>query len=119
MLPFIGLGGTDDSIQLTADMPVWLEFAGNAELELNNYSEAVATFQRSIALNPGYPRSWAGLVAAHALAGKQDEARRLAEKLKAFAPDLNEEALTRQFGRHEGSRLREGLRLALALPAAQ
>jgi DNA-binding SARP family transcriptional activator/TolB-like protein len=99
-------------------MPVWLEFAGNAELELNNYSEAVATFQRSIALNPGYPRSWAGLVAAHALAGKQDEARRFAEKLRTFAPDLNEEALTSHFGRHEGSRVREGLRLALALPAA-
>jgi DNA-binding SARP family transcriptional activator/TolB-like protein/tetratricopeptide (TPR) repeat protein len=99
-------------------MPVWLEFAGNAELELNNYSEAAATFQRSIALNPGYPRSWAGLVAAHALAGRQEEARRLAEKLKTFAPDLNEDALTSHFGRHEGSRVREGLRLALALSAA-
>ncbi len=97
-------------------MPVWLEFAGNGELELNNYPEAIAMFQRSIALNPGYPRSWAGLVAAYALAGNPEEARRFAEKLKTFAPDLTNEALTRQFGRHNGSRLHEGLVLAFASP---
>ena len=42
-------------------MPVWLEFAGNAELELKNFPEAIELFRRSTALNPGYPRSWAGL----------------------------------------------------------
>ncbi len=97
-------------------MPVWLEFAGNGELELNNYPEAIAMFQRSIALNAGYPRSWAGLAAAHALAGSPDEAHRIADKLKTFAPNLGNEALARQFGRHDGSRLREGLVLAFALP---
>ena len=97
-------------------MPVWLEFAGNGELELNNYPEAIAMFQRSIALNSAYPRSWAGLAAAHALAGKPNEAHRHADKLKTFAPNLGNEALARQFGRHEGSRLREGLVLAFALP---
>jgi DNA-binding SARP family transcriptional activator/TolB-like protein/tetratricopeptide (TPR) repeat protein len=97
-------------------MPVWLEFAGNGELELNNYPEAIATFQRSIALNAGYPRSWAGLAAAYALAGSPDEAHRVADKLKTFAPNLGNEALARQFGRHDGSRLREGLVLAFALP---
>ena len=66
-------------------MPVWLEFAGNGELELNNYPEAIAMFQRSIAPR-GYPRSWAGLAAAHALAGSPDEAHRIADKLKTFAP---------------------------------
>jgi len=97
-------------------MPVWLEFAGNGELELNNYPEAIAMFQRSIALNAGYPRSWAGLAAAYALTGSPDEAHRVAEKLKTFAPNLGNEALARQFGRHDGSRLREGLVLAFALP---
>jgi DNA-binding SARP family transcriptional activator/TolB-like protein len=98
-------------------MPVWLEFAGNGELELGNYRAAIAMFQRSIGLNPGYPRSWAGLVAAYALAGEPDEARRIAERLKTFAPELSEDALTRQYGRANGSRLREGLVLAFALPA--
>jgi DNA-binding SARP family transcriptional activator/TolB-like protein/Flp pilus assembly protein TadD len=97
-------------------MPVWLEFAGNGELELNNYPEAIAIFQRSIALNSGYPRSWAGLAAAYALAGSPDDAHRVADKLKTFAPNLGNEALALQFGRHEGSRLREGLVLAFAVP---
>jgi DNA-binding SARP family transcriptional activator/TolB-like protein len=97
-------------------MPVWLEFAGNGELELRNYPEAIAIFQRSIALNAGYPRSWAGLAAAYALAGSPDEAYRVVDKLKTFAPNLGDEALARQFGRHDGSRLREGLVLAFALP---
>jgi hypothetical protein len=73
-------------------------------------------FQRSITLNAGYPRSWAGLAAAYALAGSPDEAHHVADKLKTFAPDLGREALARQFGRHDGSRLREGLVLAFALP---
>ena len=97
-------------------MPVWLEFAGNGELELNPYREAIAMFERSIALNPGYPRSWAGLVAAHALAGEPGEARSAADKLRTFAPNLNNETLTKHFGRHDGSRLREGLLLAFVLP---
>ena len=97
-------------------MPVWLEFAGNGELELSNYPEAIAMFHRSIALNSGYPRSWAGLAAAYALAGSPDDAQRVADKLKTFAPNLGNEALARQFGRHEGSRLREGLVLAFAVP---
>lgn len=97
-------------------MPVWLEFAGNGELELKNYPEAIAMFQRSIALNPGYPRAWAGLAAAYALAGEPDQARHFSEKLRTFAPNLSNEALTWQFGRHDGSRLREGLLLAFASP---
>jgi len=101
-------------------MPVWLEFAGNGELELNHYPEAIAMFERSIALNPGYPRSWAGLVAAHALAGESAEARSAAEKLKAFAPNLDSQALTQRFGRQDGSRLHDGLFLAfVALPRAE
>lgn len=117
--PAEGLGHVRYAMRLSPRdpiMPVWLEFAGNGELELNNYPEAIAMFQRSIALNAGYPRSWAGLAAAYALTGSPDEAHRVAEKLKTFAPNLDNEALARQFGRHDGSRLREGLVLAFALP---
>jgi tetratricopeptide (TPR) repeat protein len=95
-------------------MPVWLEFAGNAELELKDFAAAIDYFRRSTEINPGYPRGWAGLVAAHALAGHEAEAHRYAEKLMAFAPDLTADALVKQYGRHDSSRLHEGLRLALA-----
>jgi TolB-like protein/Tfp pilus assembly protein PilF len=98
-------------------MPIWLEFAGNGELELKNYREAIALFKRSAALNPRYPRSWAGLTAAYALDGETAEARRTAEHLKTFAPGLDSDALTRQFGRHPGSALREGLHIAFATGA--
>ncbi|SDM85137.1 BTAD domain-containing putative transcriptional regulator [Afipia sp. GAS231] len=97
-------------------MPVWLEFAGNAELELGDYREAIALFDRSIAINPGYPRSWAGLVAAYALANEPAEARRFAAQLKTFAPNLENDDMPRQFGRSENSKLHEGLMLAFGSP---
>lgn len=97
-------------------MPVWLEFAGNAELELGDYREAIAMFERSIAINSGYPRSWAGLVAAHALANEPAEAQRAAAKLRTFAPNLENDDMPRQFGRSENSKLHEGLVLAFGSP---
>ena len=97
-------------------MPVWLEFAGNAELELGNYREAITMFDRSIAINSRYPRSWAGLVAAYARANEPGEARRLGLKLKTFAPSLENEDLARHFGRSENSKLHEGLLLAFSSP---
>lgn len=97
-------------------MPVWLEFAGNAQLELGDYREAIALFDRSVALNPGYPRSWAGLVAAYALANEPAEARRVAVKLKSFAPNLESDEMPLQFGRSENSKLHEGLTLAFSSP---
>jgi len=98
-------------------MPIWLEFAGNGELELKNYPEAIALFKRSVALNPRYPRGWAGLTAAYALMGEVEESRRMAERLRMFAPTLNNDGLASQFGRHPGSALRAGLQIALASPA--
>jgi DNA-binding SARP family transcriptional activator/TolB-like protein/Flp pilus assembly protein TadD len=95
-------------------MPVWLEFAGNGELELKNYSEAITLFERAIALSPGYPRGWAGLVAAQALAGNMEEAHRVAVKLRSFAPTLDNDELLKQFGRHDSSKLHDGLTLAFA-----
>src|SRR5437763_10219373 len=90
-------------------MPIWLEFAGNAELELQNYAAAIALFTRSTELNTDYPRSWAGLVAAHALAGHRAEAQHHAERLKSFAPMLSADGLVKQYGRQDTSRLHEGL----------
>ncbi|SDK25223.1 TolB amino-terminal domain-containing protein [Bradyrhizobium lablabi] len=95
-------------------MPVWLEFAGNAELEVGDYREAIAMFERSITINPNYPRSWAGLVAAYALANHPGEARRVAAKLRTFAPNLENEDLPKHFGRSENSKLHEGLVLAFS-----
>ena len=100
-------------------MPVWLEFAGNAELELKDYPAAIEYFRRSTELNPGYPRGWAGLVAAHALAGHEDDVRRYAAKLKTFAPTLNADGLVRQYGHQDTSQLSQGLRLALAAAPRQ
>lgn len=97
-------------------MPVWLEFAGNAELELGDYREAIALFERSIAINERYPRSWAGLVAAYALSNQPAEARRVGAKLRSFAPTLGNDELPRHFGRSENSKLHEGLMLAFSSP---
>jgi TolB-like protein len=36
-------------------MPIWFEFVGNAELELNRIDQAVENFRRSTVLNPAYP----------------------------------------------------------------
>lgn len=95
-------------------MPVWLEFAGNAELELAHYNESIAYFRRSIELNDAYPRSWAGLAAAQALSGQDDFARDTLVHLKAVAPRLDDAAVLQHFGRHNSSRLHEGLRMAMA-----
>jgi tetratricopeptide (TPR) repeat protein len=97
-------------------MPVWLEFVGNAQLELGDYPEAIAMFERSIAINSGYPRSWAGLVAAYALANQPADAQRAAVKLKTFAPTLVNADLPKQFGRSPKSKLHEGLVLAFHSP---
>jgi DNA-binding SARP family transcriptional activator/TolB-like protein/Tfp pilus assembly protein PilF len=97
-------------------MPVWLEFAGNAELELGDYREAITMFEHSIALNSGYPRSWAGLVAAYALANQPAEARRFAAKLRTFAPNLENDDMPKHFGRSENSKLHEGLVLTFGSP---
>jgi len=100
-------------------LEVWLEFAGNGELELGRYTEAIDDFGRAATVNPTYPRCWAGLAATHALAGHDAQAAAYAEKLRGFQPNLDTAALIKQFGRSEASRLHEGLRLAFARAAGQ
>src|SRR6185436_6235003 len=80
------------------NLAYWYEFIGSAEMAQGRYREAIAHFGKSASLNPGYPRSWAGLAAAQALAGDMEAARRHADKLRAFAPDADNEALIRRFG---------------------
>lgn len=99
-------------------MPAWFEFVGYTELELNQLEQAAGDFRRSTELNPGYPRAWAGLAAAHALAGRTSEARGDVERLKTFAPTLDAQALLDRFGRHKASREHEGLKLALGIREA-
>ena len=78
---------------------IWLEFAGSAQLELGQYREASDDFRRSIALTPDYPRPWAGLVAAQALAGEIDAARLSVDRLGKLAPNLTARQLFQRFGR--------------------
>jgi TolB-like protein/DNA-binding SARP family transcriptional activator/cytochrome c-type biogenesis protein CcmH/NrfG len=96
-------------------LPIWLEMAGAAELELGHYQQAIEYFQRSIAIAPTYPRPWAGLVAAQALAGDLESSRRSADELRKSAPTLTAQQLYERFARlsSESLRLQEGLRRAL------
>jgi TolB-like protein/tetratricopeptide (TPR) repeat protein/DNA-binding SARP family transcriptional activator len=102
------------------NLSYWFEFVGAAELALDHYDKAIESFARSNAINPGYPRSLAGLAAAHALVGNMAEARKYADRLRAFVQQSDPEVLIRRFGRgaQQAPRLHEGLRLALA-PATE
>jgi TolB-like protein/Tfp pilus assembly protein PilF len=100
------------------NLSYWLQFAGNAELQLDNYAQAIDNYRRSTSMNPRYPRSLAGLAAAHALSGNMAEARVYADKLKQQWPDLTAEQLLKRFAlqsKRGPSPLSEGLRQALSL----
>jgi TolB-like protein/DNA-binding SARP family transcriptional activator/Tfp pilus assembly protein PilF len=101
-------------------LAIWLEFAGAAELELDHYQDAIENFRRSTSITPAYPRPWAGLVAAQALAGDVEASRRSLDQLRKLAPNLTADELYQRFARlrEQCPRLQEGLRLALADSAA-
>jgi tetratricopeptide (TPR) repeat protein len=69
-------------------LPIWYEFLGNAQLGTTHYKDAIDSFARSASLAPSYPRAWAGLVAAHALAGDTEKARAGLDKLTALVPGI-------------------------------
>jgi TolB-like protein/Tfp pilus assembly protein PilF/DNA-binding SARP family transcriptional activator len=100
------------------NLSYWYEFLGGAELALDHYDKAIENFGRSNAINPGYPRSLAGLAAAHALAGNIAEARKFADRLRTFAQQSDIEVLLKRFGRNPQTspQLHAGLRLALTPP---
>jgi TolB-like protein len=92
---------------------IWHEFIGNAQLELSRYADAAESFARSSAIAPRYPRPWAGLAAAHALAGDSGKAAADIGKLKTIANGVAADELLKRFGRNPKSRLYAGLSLAL------
>ena len=96
------------------NLAIWHEFTGNAQLELSRYGDAIESFQRSAAMAPRYPRPYAGLAAAHALAGDPANAQVAAEKLKAVATTIPPGELLQRIARNPKSRLYAGLSLALA-----
>ena len=96
------------------NLAIWHEFIGNAQLELSRYGDAIESFQRSAAMAPRYPRPYAGLAAAHALAGDPANAQAAIEKLKAVATTIPPGELLQRIARNPKSRLYAGLSLALA-----
>ena len=96
------------------NLAIWHEFTGNAQLELSRYGDAIESFQRSAAMAPRYPRPYAGLAAAHALAGNTANAQAAIEKLKAVATTIPAGELLQRIARNPKSRLYAGLSLALA-----
>src|SRR6201991_1192450 len=97
-----------------SNLAIWHEFIGNAQLELSRYGDAIESFQRSAAMAPRYPRPYAGLAAAHALAGDPANAQAAIEKLKAVATTIPPGELLQRVARNPKSRLYAGLSLALA-----
>lgn len=93
---------------------IWHEFIGTAELELNRYGDAIASFGKSAAVAPRYPRPLAGLAAAYALAGDAANAKIAVEKLRRVATSIPADDLLRRLGRNPKSRAYAGLSLALA-----
>jgi TolB-like protein/DNA-binding SARP family transcriptional activator/Tfp pilus assembly protein PilF len=100
------------------NLSYWYEFVGGAELALDHYDKAIESFSRSQSINPGYPRSLAGLAAAYARAGNIAEARKFADRLRTLAQQSDIEVLVRRFGRDPKTspQLHDGLRQALAPP---
>jgi DNA-binding SARP family transcriptional activator/TolB-like protein/Tfp pilus assembly protein PilF len=96
------------------NLAIWHEFTGNAQLELSRYGDAIESFERSAAMAPRYPRPWAGIAAAHALAGDTANAQAATEKLKAVATTIPSGELLQRIARNPKSRLYAGLSLALA-----
>jgi tetratricopeptide (TPR) repeat protein len=96
------------------NLAIWHEFTGNAQLELSRYGDAIESFQRSAAMAPRYPRPWAGIAAAYALAGDTAKAQAAIEKLKAVATTIPPGELLQRIARNPKSRLYAGLSLALA-----
>lgn len=66
----------------------WQRFAGEAQVELGHFDEAVALLRQSRAANPRQPVTLRSLAAAYALSGNIVEAQRTLVELKAVAPHL-------------------------------
>jgi tetratricopeptide (TPR) repeat protein len=97
-------------------LPVWLRIAGEAELELGHFEQAIEHFQHSLALHPRHPYPLAGITAAHALSGRMDEAKAYLAQLRDSTPHQSRERLLERFAGDKGRpevQLIKGLRVAL------
>lgn len=66
----------------------WQRFAGEAQVELGHFDEAVALLRQSRAANPRQPVTLRSLAAAYALSGNIADAQRTLAELKEVAPHL-------------------------------
>ena len=69
---------------------------GHLYLARNMYPEAIASFQKAVALSPDYVRGHLGLGTAYARAGQKEMADRELRKVVALGPDSPEAAEARQ-----------------------
>lgn len=69
---------------------------GYLYLERGMYTEAIASFQKSVALSPGYLRGRLGLGTAYSKSGQKDLADKELRKVVALGPDSPEAAEARQ-----------------------
>ena len=69
---------------------------GHLYLARNMVPEAIASFQKAIALNPNYQRGFLGLGTAYSRAGQKDLAEKALRKVVALGPDSPEAAEARQ-----------------------
>jgi tetratricopeptide (TPR) repeat protein len=96
--------------------PAWLSFAAEAELERGNVGAAIGHLRKAKEAAPGNIRILGDLAAAHALAGRAEEARTLLAELRQAAPHLSDANLIAGFGGDNPHRARisQGMREALA-----
>jgi len=69
---------------------------GHLYLARNMYPEAIASFQKSLSLNPDYLRGILGLGTAYSLSGQKDLADKELRKVVSLGPDSPEAAEARQ-----------------------
>ena len=69
---------------------------GHLYLARNMYPEAIASFQKAVALNPNYQRGFLGLGTAYSRAGQKDLADKALRKVVALGPDSPEAVEARQ-----------------------
>lgn len=69
---------------------------GHLYLARDMFPEAIASFQKAVALNPNYQRGFLGLGMAYSRAGQKDLADKALQKVVALGPDSPEAAEARQ-----------------------
>lgn len=96
----------------------WLRFAGEAFLELGEYSEAITSLKQAYALNPRSLPTLRALAATMAVAGDLPQSQKYIAELKSLAPYITDERLLARMayvGAHQVEFVR-GLRLAVGTP---